>query len=283
MSPKARRKPDAPVLVVNSEVLRRIRQHARSESKTEVCGVLIGDEENGKVRIDACISGVNAAQGGSHVTFTQDTWEHIYKIKDKEYPEARILGWYHSHPGFGVFLSDHDTFIHKNFFSSPQQVAWVYDPLSDEEGCFGWVNGRLERLSQLAVSDSRGGEEAGETGKPEPMMLETDQDQRGAFENLSRSRRDPEPAWQRWTVTILWNLSIFACGLIVAWYLFPRVVVMPVPVDPHTGRVIQEIPAPTDQRMDQQPQSPAGAQSSNDSASKQPDSANTREDGKPKQ
>src|SRR5215471_21566956 len=128
MSFKARRKADPPSVVLNSDVLRRIRQHARSENKTEVCGVLIGREEkDGKIAIEACIAGVNATQAGTHVTFTQDTWEHIYKIKDKEYPEERIVGWYHSHPGFGVFLSDHDTFIHKNFFSAPLQVAWVYD------------------------------------------------------------------------------------------------------------------------------------------------------------
>jgi proteasome lid subunit RPN8/RPN11 len=136
MSRKAKMKPQALPVVISSDVLRRIRQHARSQSKTEVCGVLIGQEHDGRLEIDACIPGVNAAQAGTHVTFTQDTWEHIYKIKDKDYPDERIIGWYHSHPGFGVFLSDHDTFIHKNFFSSPQQVAWVL-----------WVDWRPARAS----------------------------------------------------------------------------------------------------------------------------------------
>nr|MDP9147568.1 Mov34/MPN/PAD-1 family protein [Acidobacteriota bacterium] len=110
-------------VVISGEVLRQVRQHARSSSKTEVCGVLIGSENThrsaNKLKIEACIPGLNAAQAGTHVTFTQDTWEHIYKIKDSKFPDHRIVGWYHSHPGFGVFLSDHDTFIHKNFFSSP--------------------------------------------------------------------------------------------------------------------------------------------------------------------
>ena len=113
-------------LVIDSEVVRQMRQHARSQMKTEVCGVLIGSKVNDVIHVDACIQGVNATQAGTHVTFTQDTWEHVYKIKDKDYPDERIVGWYHSHPGFGVFLSDHDTFIHKNFFSSPDQVAYVY-------------------------------------------------------------------------------------------------------------------------------------------------------------
>ena len=171
---KAKAKPSnaQPTLVVDSEVVRQIRQHARSSSKTEVCGVLIGQDRDHRIEVAACIEGQNAEEAGAHVTFTQDTWEHIYAIKDQKYPEERIVGWYHSHPGFGVFLSDHDTFIHKNFFSSPGQVAWVFDPHSDEEGCFGWVGGRIERLTQIGVVDRRGGEDAQEGGRPEPVAAD---------------------------------------------------------------------------------------------------------------
>jgi proteasome lid subunit RPN8/RPN11 len=138
-------------VVMEAEVARQIRQHGRSSMKSEVCGVLIGREEGRTTLVDACIAGVNAAQGGAHVTFTQDTWEHIYQVKDKKYPDARIVGWYHSHPGFGVFLSDHDLFIHQNFFSSPQQIAWVYDPHNDEEGCFGWLADKVERIDDVSL------------------------------------------------------------------------------------------------------------------------------------
>jgi proteasome lid subunit RPN8/RPN11 len=138
-------------VMIESELARKVRQHSRSSMKAEVCGVLIGKEEGSLTIVEACIPGANAAQGGAHVTFTQDTWEHIYQVKDKEYPDARIVGWYHSHPGFGVFLSDHDLFIHQNFFSSPQQIAWVYDPHTDEEGCFGWHEGKILKIDDVAV------------------------------------------------------------------------------------------------------------------------------------
>ena len=145
-----------PTIKIDSEVTRRIRQHARSHSKTEVCGVLIGEDVNGTINIQASIEALNATQAGTHVTFTQDAWEEIYCVKDDLYPNDRIVGWYHSHPGFGVFLSEHDMFIQQNFFSSPGQVAWVYDPHSDEEGCFGWVSGEVHRLSSLSVIDNNG-------------------------------------------------------------------------------------------------------------------------------
>ncbi|MSU61683.1 MAG: hypothetical protein EXS31_04675 [Pedosphaera sp.] len=136
---------------VDSEVPRKIRQHARSSMRAEVCGVLIGSAKDGLVFVEACIAGEKAAQGGAHVTFTQETWAHIYKEKDKEHPDKSVVGWYHSHPGFGIFLSDHDLFIHENFFSAPHQLAWVFDPHSDEEGCFGWQDGKTQRLGEIAV------------------------------------------------------------------------------------------------------------------------------------
>ncbi len=173
-------------VAIEAEVARQIRQHARTSMKTEVCGVLIGREEGTNTIVEACIAGANAAQGGAHVTFTQDTWEHIYQIKDKEYHDARIVGWYHSHPGFGVFLSEHDLFIHQNFFSSPQQVAWVFDPHNDEEGCFGWRNGKIERIEDVAL---RYGQPCGES-----VTSQSEEDGIDAIK-VKTPPQDEEPMW----------------------------------------------------------------------------------------
>jgi proteasome lid subunit RPN8/RPN11 len=232
----------APTLQVSTEVARQIRQHARSNAKTEVCGVLIGSEDGGVTIIEACIEGINAAQGGAHVTFTQDTWEHIYKIKDRDYPDERIVGWYHSHPGFGVFLSDHDTFIHENFFSSPQQVAWVYDPHSDEEGCFGWKNGRLERVAQFAFVDVRGGERADSVSKAEPMRQGSGESD--AWEEKSARANDAEGDVElsqlaKIVSSVFSHLAFFFLGGLLVWSLLPRILVMRVPVDPQTGQPIK--------------------------------------------
>jgi proteasome lid subunit RPN8/RPN11 len=229
-------------LLIDSEVVRQIRQHGRSSTKAEVCGVLIGHDRAGVVEVEACITGLNAEEAGAHVTFTQDTWEHIYKIKDKEYPEHRIVGWYHTHPGFGVFLSDHDTFIHNNFFSSPGQVAWVFDPHSDEEGCFGWVDGSIERLSQIAIVDGRGGEPANQSGKPEPSFASSSQAQDGSdipkkMRLVPDLDRDSESSsLQRLVTNFFSYLTVLLVGFLLSWFVFPRVVLVPVPVDPLTGR-----------------------------------------------
>jgi len=231
-------------VVMDSEVIRNIRQHARSHLKTEVCGVLIGEVRDGTIRVEAAIEGVNASQAGTHVTFTQDTWEHVYKIKDKEYPEDRIVGWYHSHPGFGVFLSDHDTFIHKNFFSSEDQIAWVYDPHSDEEGCFGWYEGRIERLKGIRIADRRGGEAADREPMPEPTIVVVGDEEQVVVRQEPRRAREADelPTWMRWTTTILSHVLALCIGLMIAWYVVPRVMIVGIPVDPMTGRPLENLP-----------------------------------------
>ncbi len=231
----------APRVFIDSDVLRQIRQHARSCPKSEVCGILIGTEKDRQVAVQACIAGLNATQGGAHVTFTQDTWEHIYQIKDAKYPVHRMVGWYHSHPGFGVFLSEHDSFIHQNFFSAALQIAWVYDPDSDEEGCYGWVGKRLERLSEISITDGKGGEGAGESGKTEPVMFGQEVHARDEEELRPDSAPDaaePLPAWFRWPVMILSYLAVAAVGFALSWFVFPRPIAVPFLLDSQTGRIV---------------------------------------------
>jgi proteasome lid subunit RPN8/RPN11 len=207
-----------PVVAIATGVVRSIRQHARSSIKTEVCGILIGDDDKGRVNITACIQGLNAAQGGAHVTFTQETWEHIYKVKDREYPNERIVGWYHSHPAFGIFLSDHDLFIQQNFFSSPLQVAWVYDPVSDEEGCFGWVNGEIERLTQVIFDDR----EEGRRSSNSQSDGNDEYPDWGSDSNGDAPRRDSSsvPHWVKWTNIVITHLIVLVLGFAVGMYFF---------------------------------------------------------------
>jgi proteasome lid subunit RPN8/RPN11 len=202
-----------PVVVMEAEVARKIRQHARSSMKAEVCGVLIGSTEHERMTVEACIAGINAAQGGAHVTFTQDTWEHIYKIKDKDFPDHKIVGWYHSHPGFGVFLSEHDLFIQQNFFSNPQQVAWVYDPHTDEEGCFGWVGGNIEKLSALRMGYSQ----SVEITNADVNDYE-DEDETPAMDSTApapRERGRQEPAWMKWATLTVGYIAAVVLGFVI--------------------------------------------------------------------
>lgn len=213
---------------IDNEVTRCIRQHARSNMTTEVCGVLIGHQRNAVVTVHASIQASNASQAGTHVTFTQDAWEAIYRIKDESFPEERIVGWYHSHPGFGVFLSEHDMFIHRNFFSSADQVAWVYDPHTDEEGCFGWIDGEVHRISTFSMIDNNGDGVERTPKEKDSAPAET-----GGMQDHEKASA---PVWLRWSTTVLGYVSAVVLGFAIAYFLFPRLLV--IPVNPATGEPV---------------------------------------------
>jgi proteasome lid subunit RPN8/RPN11 len=108
--------------------------HAKETLDKEVCGVLVGtvceDDQGLFVHVAAAIRGTAASEGSTHVTFTHETWTRIHARLEREYPRLQILGWYHSHPGFGVEFSEMDLFIQKNFFPGEAQLALVMDPLN---------------------------------------------------------------------------------------------------------------------------------------------------------
>ncbi len=132
--------------------------HAKASLEAEVCGVLAGhvceDDEGLFVSVETIIRGTAASEGSVHVTFTQETWNAIHKTLEKDYPKLKIVGWYHTHPGFGVEFSEMDLFIQRNFFSGSTHLALVTDPLSGAVAiCFNapegveylerfWVDGR---------------------------------------------------------------------------------------------------------------------------------------------
>ncbi|MFN0050957.1 MAG: Mov34/MPN/PAD-1 family protein [Planctomycetales bacterium] len=128
------------------EVHAQILQHAGESHSLEICGVLVGDwrqDDGGPfVSISASLRCDQAKSKFAEVTFTHDAWAKVNAEMDTRYADRRIVGWYHSHPDFGIFLSDRDVFIHQHFFSGPGQVAFVVDPVRKTEGVFTWQGGK---------------------------------------------------------------------------------------------------------------------------------------------
>ncbi len=55
------------------------------------------------------------------------------RLKRKRKDDSlRIVGWWHSHPGFGCFLSTTDVKTQEYFFPESYQVALVVDPVKDD-------------------------------------------------------------------------------------------------------------------------------------------------------
>lgn len=123
----------------------------------EIGGILVGeacrDDSGPYVRVDATIDALHADEQGTELTFTHATWEHIHKEMDSRHAGRKIVGWYHTHPGFGVFLSDRDVFIHRSFFNLPHQIALVYDPKGKDHGVFVWREGEPRRARRYWVGE----------------------------------------------------------------------------------------------------------------------------------
>lgn len=142
--------------IVLQSVLNAIKAHGRSSMRKEVCGVLVGNlywDKEAYLLIDASIEGKFADHNPGNVTFTFETWDHIHSELSEKYPDKKIVGWYHTHPGFGIFLSNMDFFIHENFFKIQWQPAYVYDPQSEADGFFCWQGETLVQTNVSVIPD----------------------------------------------------------------------------------------------------------------------------------
>ena len=88
--------------------------------------------------------------------FTHETWEYVHKEIERKHNGKKIVGWIHTHPDFGIFLSEYDKFIQQNFFSEDHQIAYVVDPIQHIEGFYFWINGNIEKCKGFYIYDKTG-------------------------------------------------------------------------------------------------------------------------------
>jgi proteasome lid subunit RPN8/RPN11 len=120
---------------ISDEVMSGIESHAYSLLTAEVGGMLMGRVEGSVTKVVGFIPALSASAEQVTLTFTHDVWDDILKLAQSKFPKESIVGWYHTHPTFGVFLSDYDFFIQENFFSADGHLALVIDPV---QGIYGW-------------------------------------------------------------------------------------------------------------------------------------------------
>ncbi len=119
----------------------RVSVHANSDS-VEVGGVLVGqwcqnEPAGGQfLVIKHALPARHTRQGNVYLTFTQDSLVDLHEQIEKRFEGERIVGWYHTHPRMGIFLSPFDTWLHNNFFPDLWQVALVVEPFTSLGGFF---------------------------------------------------------------------------------------------------------------------------------------------------
>ena len=133
-------------ILINESAFRDAQRHSLTSLNREVAGMLVGprpeEKKDGRwiVHVSDAIVAKHTEMRGASVTYTPESWRYIHDVLAEKYPneEAVIVGWYHTHPGFGIFLSGMDLFIHQNFFIQPWHIALVLDPVAHTSGFFTW-------------------------------------------------------------------------------------------------------------------------------------------------
>jgi proteasome lid subunit RPN8/RPN11 len=138
-----------------------IERHALRDTSVELGGILLGkecvDDQTGApfVLVTTSLEARHYENTQASFTYTHDSWEEITRERDARHPDLDIVGWYHTHPDFGVFLSSHDLFIQRHFFSQPLQVAYVVDPVRHTRGFFRWRDGQMEQTGGFYLTADR--------------------------------------------------------------------------------------------------------------------------------
>ena len=143
-----------PVVTFRRSAWEALHRHAAG-SAVEVGGVLVGrvfaDPADGRLLVDveAALPAAGALGTPTYFRFTPEAWDAISRAREALHPDRLTVGWYHSHPGLGVFYSGTDRAAQAAFFDRPWSVGLVVDPWQDAHALF--VGPRSERLPNEAL------------------------------------------------------------------------------------------------------------------------------------
>ncbi len=152
LSSVLRGKPDIsrmsrPHVFIEHNAVQRMLDHARKDCTVEVGGVLVGkayrDRDSGDVYvvITKAIPATGTKGTSVHLQFTHESWGAVFREFSPQGDEL-VMGWYHTHPGLGVFMSGTDRRTQSAFFAQPWQIAAVIDPVANKMGLFYGVDAK---------------------------------------------------------------------------------------------------------------------------------------------
>ena len=125
---------------------RAMEAHALSRGDGEVAGMMLGPwparlpDGLYLVEVQDYIPARHTVNHAGLVILTPESWRAIHDEKARRYPDGgmAIVGWLHTYPGLGLFLSESDRFIHRTYFDRPWHIAAVLDPVARAGGFFAW-------------------------------------------------------------------------------------------------------------------------------------------------
>jgi len=121
-------------------------QFAKEHPSGESGGFLVGKKRNLKsleeyeIVVDQFVPVTQTRGGASRFALTKDHFQALQRSLQASGSDLRIVGWMHSHPGFGVFLSAFDKQQHERLFARPWHIAYVIDAQLGERALYHCVD-----------------------------------------------------------------------------------------------------------------------------------------------
>lgn len=138
---------------VYMEILKFTKNKTTNESGGMLIGNVIGEFGKTNIIIQGFVEAKYTEATPTTLKFTHETWDYVHLEIERRFDGGQIVGWIHTHPDFGIFLSEYDVFIQKNFFKEDYQIAYVVDPIQHIEGFYFWINGKIERCKGFYIYD----------------------------------------------------------------------------------------------------------------------------------
>lgn len=137
-------------ILIAQEILVAVNNHVSQSVKTEMGGFLLGNRywdpstKGEFVIIDQYVEAEPTQATAVSFNFTDAAWMQVSEDLSGKFNGKALIGWYHSHPRLGVFLSESDLQVHKERFKEPWMVALVIDPVNQRGGFFGWLEDTID-------------------------------------------------------------------------------------------------------------------------------------------
>jgi len=141
-----KKRPGRSKAYISSKAMKALVAHCEEQGRSglEALGFLSGSVYSWKGKTytvvrDALTAPLEAT--AVHVRFDRTGFVGLFSQLDKLDYEYIIVGWYHSHPGYGCFMSDTDQQTQIAGFSERFHVALVVDPVKKQMKAFRMAHG----------------------------------------------------------------------------------------------------------------------------------------------
>lgn len=138
---------------LRKKVLNKIRIHAVSSHGNEVAGLLLGSLRQDALLVSDTATGKQRSSA-THVALEDEFLVMAATKYGRLGKRKSIVGWYHSHPDLGCFVSSIDFATQKRFQALfPDAIGLVIDPSPPEEvSLFRIKENRATDIKDYAIS-----------------------------------------------------------------------------------------------------------------------------------